>query len=292
MSRLPRGPFLGALSLTLALALTVMAGLAYVGSGGPGPRQASPRQQVLNDRVDTDALIAADQQARGSGPDRTAGQPNTGSRSSDVGQEGATAPASAEGAGLPAHGPLLFDVSSVLPDSAGQLGARVGNGQRDKVRVLDQAIEFDVSTASRAMISLPPNVQPSSFVAVMKVDLVSGAGAFTFSFHMNQEGDQQHAVQLYTDGTTEAALFDGPGGTRSLFRPLNPAPALNRSAVLAIAVDGPSMRIFVNGVEVGTAHDGTLTEGGMGFKAGAAAREDPFVMRLTELRVYQPANAA
>jgi hypothetical protein len=59
MSRLPRGPFLGALSLTLALALAIMGGLAYVGSGGPGPRQASPSQQVVNDRVDTDALIAS-----------------------------------------------------------------------------------------------------------------------------------------------------------------------------------------------------------------------------------------
>ena len=85
-----------------------------------------------------------------------------------------------------------------------------------------------------------------------------------------------------------AALFDGPAGTRSLLRRTNQVPALTGST-LAIAVNGPAMRVWVNGLEAGTAHDATLSQGSMGFKAGAAAREDPLVMRLMDLRVYQPA---
>jgi len=49
------------------------------------------------------------------------------------------------------------------------------------------------------------------------------------------------------------------------------------------------MRVWVNGLEAGTAHDATLSQGSMGFKAGAATREDPLVMRLMDLKVYQPA---
>ena len=48
------------------------------------------------------------------------------------------------------------------------------------------------------------------------------------------------------------------------------------------------MRIYVNGVQAGTATDGTLSQGGMGFKAGAADRGDPFVMRLADLKIYKP----
>jgi len=262
VSRLPKGPFLAGLSVTLALAVASMAVLGYLGSAA-APRASAPSS---TDRVDTDALIAA--QAPSAPPS-------------------VQTPASA----VPEHGPLLFDVSSML-QSGGQLPARVGNNQLDKVRVVDQGIQFEVSTASRAMVPLPANVQPSSFVAIMNVDLLSGAGAFTFTFHMDPQGDQQHAVQVYTNGTTEAALFDGAAGTRSLFRPVNQPPSLSGSATLAIAVDGPSMRIYVNSIEVGTAHDATLSQGLMGFKAGAAARDDPFVMRLTGLKIFQPANAA
>src|SRR5438034_712226 len=83
------------------------------------------------------------------------------------------------------------------------------------------------------------------FVAAMAFEVVGGKGAFTFNFHMANDGALQHAVQLYTDGTTECALFAGSAGTRSLFRPMNRVPALAGRTLLAIAVNGPSMQIYV-----------------------------------------------
>src|SRR5438552_2180397 len=127
-------------------------------------------------------------------------------------------------------------------------------------------IQLEVWPASRVMVPLPADVTAGSFVAVMAFDVMGGKGAFSFIFHMANGGELQHAVQLYTDGTTEAALFDGPSGIRSLYRPINRVPALAGRTLLAIAVDGPSMRIYVNGVQAGTATDGTLSQGGMGFK--------------------------
>lgn len=267
MRRLPKAPFFGGVLASLVVAIAVSAMLAYSGVASGAARPATSAASNPANRVDTNALIAAQRSAL---PAATPG----------------LAPLSG---GEPNHGPLLFDFSSMLPGGGSQVPATLGNQQLDKVKVVGQALQFEVSNASRVMLPLPATVQASSFVTVIKVDLVSGAGAFTFTFHMDNQGDLQHAVQVYTNGTTEAALFDGPAGTRSLLRRTNQVPNLAGSTTLAIAVDGPSMRVWVNGMEAGTARDGTLSQGSMAFKAGAAAREDPFVMRLTDLKVYQPA---
>ncbi|HLG74246.1 MAG TPA: hypothetical protein VK009_27815 [Chloroflexota bacterium] len=258
--------FLGGLLTGLIVAVIGSVVLAYTNAGtapAPQPSAAVSRTASVADRVDTDELIARQ---------RAISSP-------------ASPPPVSLPSGVPDHGPLLFDVSSML--NGGGMPTSLGDRNLDKVQVVGQSLQFEVSRASRAAVRLPADVQPSSFVAVAKFDIVSGAGAVTLMFHMDQQGEQQHAVQVYTTGTTEAALFDGSAGTRSLIRRQNAVPALNGSATLAVMVNGPSIRIWVNGVEAGTATDGTLSQGSMGFKAGAAAREDPFIMRLTDLKVYQ-----
>src|SRR5579883_1195173 len=258
--------FLGGLLTGLIVAVIGSVVLAYTKAGtapAPQPSAAASRTASAADRVDTDELIARQ---------RAISSP-------------ASPPPVSLPSGVPDHGPLLFDVSSML--NGGGMPTSLGDRNLDKVQVVGQSLQFEVSRASRAAVRLPADVQPSSFVAVAKFDIVSGAGAVTLMFHMDQQGEQQHAVQVYTTGTTEAALFDGSAGTRSLIRRQNAVPALNGSATLAVMVNGPSIRIWVNGVEAGTATDGTLSQGSMGFKAGAAAREDPFIMRLTDLKVYQ-----
>ncbi|MDE3077549.1 MAG: hypothetical protein KGJ86_19180 [Chloroflexota bacterium] len=191
----------------------------------------------------------------------------------------------------PAHGPLLFDLTSLLSSSRGQVDAILGNQQLDKVQVVGQAVQLQVWPTSRVLLPLPPSLTPRSFIAVMKVDLLGGKGAFAFSFHMDAAGEQQHAVQVYTDGTTEAALFAGAAGTRSLYQPVRKVPPLASTTVLTVAVNGPLMHVYIDGLEAGMATDGTLSRGRMAFKAGGADRGDPFSLRLSELKIYQPAPA-
>jgi hypothetical protein len=70
-------------------------------------------------------------------------------------------------------------------------------------------------------------------------------------------------------------------------RPRNKVPALSGSTTLAIAVSGPSTKIYVNGIAAGTAEDGTRSPGSVGFKASAGARGGRYVLRLTALKIYQ-----
>ncbi len=276
MSSRQRQSFVGGLLAAIAFATIAFAAVAIAGRiNSPQPLE----NPTGLEEVDINALAPLRAASASASPTASSAPSSAGVSTLGEGLADGKYP-------LPAHGALMYDLNSILPTSPARLNATLGNAQLDKVQMVDRAIRFEVSATSRAVLPFPSTMTAGNFVAVLNLDLMSGQGAFTFVFHMNQEGEQQHAVQVYTDGTVEAVLFPGNAGARSLFNPSTRVGNLSGNTQLTVAVNGPNMTIYVDGVQVGTALDGTLTQGGMEIKAGGADRGPPLVLRLTDMEIY------
>jgi hypothetical protein len=197
------------------------------------------------------------------------------------------APAAA-GVVLPPHGPLLFE-QKLTPAGAQQMQVVAGNPARDTVRFLGESVELSVSQNSwLSLVAL--DVAPDDFVAGYVLRPVSGQGTLAFWFRGAQGRQDQVRLLPRTGELTVlvAQSFEPDRPEERLFGPASRVPPTkDASRALAVSAKGRDIVIFVDGVEVARATENVVAQGGMGIVV-QAARNEAFVVRLTELRVFGP----
>lgn len=197
------------------------------------------------------------------------------------------APAAAT-AVLPPHGPLLFE-QKLTPAGAQQVQIVAGNPQRDTVRFLGDSVELSVSQNSWLSI-VALDVAPDDFVVGFAVRPVSGQGTLAFWFRGAQGRQDQVRLLPRTGELTVAVVqsFEADRPEERLFGPASRvSPTRDASRALAISAKGRDIVVYFNGVEIARATENVVAQGSMGIVVNAA-RDESFVVRFTDLRVFGP----
>jgi class 3 adenylate cyclase len=188
---------------------------------------------------------------------------------------------------LPAHGALLYEA-----DLTARGGSRVlvstGSMLGDRIVFAGDAIRFEVSTASWAAMTIT-NLSPDDFVADIAVRRISGQGSIALFFR-GSAGRQDQIVVVPATGEVAVQVvrsFEIETAPERLFGPATRIPSGRDDIAFAVAARGQQITVFLGGAEVARATDTVAASGGVGVVANAA-RNQPLVIELRALRIYNP----
>ncbi len=265
----PRGVAAGGAAFVLVAAFAAAA-LLLGRSSAPGTSPQPPSGQS------TTAAVAAQP---------TAAQPT-------LSPKPTAAPAASDGS-TPAHGALLYELTfGPLSANANPI---LGNPQFDRVRLLPDAVELEVSPGSTGGLSLPRTL-PEDFVAATRLTKLKGDGLYWLGFHIASNSGQ-HKVQVDTKtGELDISRTPRPGTLeqpRGLFGPAPRIPASFGGEVsLVVSAVGPEILVYGDGKELARAQDVLGVPGAFSFILyNPYDAAGPLVVRLSELRIYEPPAA-